>query len=250
MKTLAAFAVTCLVASLAGGARAQEEEPPTPPPAVDAPIPSASEAAPPPEPKLDLIRLNAGFKLGYVTSDGFDTYASNDALPQFSIDAVAPLVTRGRLVLGAGLGYDAGTRSGTLRGLDSSLVTHRITVPLEARYHVVPGVYAFGKVAPGAALMLGSVETGGRELSSSGWAFAADASAGASVLLGPRRSLEQRSVRVWLTPEAGYGFTSVAKLDANPSRDASEVLGADEDTRLRSLSLNGFFWRASVSVTF
>jgi len=216
---------------------------------------SRQEDAPAPAdgaPRFDLVRLNAGVKVGYVPNRAFDTFADSDTLAQFSIDGTYPVLTRGRLVLAAGLGWDAGGRSDGLRGQTSSISTNRFAVPLEARYHVVPTVYAFGKLAPGAAMVRASVYDGTTpgEMTATGWAFAADASLGASVLLGSRRRLDQRGFRVWLTPELGYAFTTRASLALNAGRDENDVLGRDENTRLASVALSGFFWRASVGATF
>jgi len=248
MKTLAPFTLVMLFASAAS---AQDpttlEEPPN-----EAPRPAEAPKAPePPPPRFDVLRVNAGAKVGYVTSDGFDTFATNNALAQFSVDATYPLLASGRLVLAAGLGWDVGGRSDSVRGLSSSLTAHRLTVPVEARWSYVPGLSTFLKLAPGAAAMLASVSDGARTLETTGWAFAADASAGAAILVvGSRKSFDRRNVRLWITPEAGYAFTTSARLGVNPGRPDDQVLGSDEDTGLRSLALSGAFWRLSLSATY
>ncbi|MBX3215763.1 MAG: hypothetical protein KF850_27240 [Labilithrix sp.] len=214
--------------------------------------PSADRAAPSGAPRYDLIRVNMGVRVGYVPSRGFDTFSSNDVLPQFSIDGTYPLFTSGKLVLGAGLGWDVGGRAGTVRGFDASLATHRLYVPLEGRWHWSPGLSVFGKIAPGAVAAIASVQdpSSPNELSTTGWAFSADASVGASILLGPRQHPEKRTIRFWLTPEIGYAVTTNAPLRGNPGRADEDLLGSDESTNLRSLALSGLFWRASVGTTF
>jgi len=221
---------------------------------------SADRAPAEGQPRYDLVRINMGLRVGHqpaaltgeAPSRGFDTFASNDVLAQFSIDGTVPIVTRGRLVLGAGLGWDVGGRSATVRGLDSSLTAHRLYVPIEGRYHFWPGLFVFGKVSPGAAIALASVKDGSApsELSGSAWAFSADASIGGSILLGPRQRMDKRAVRFWLTPEIGYAYTTNASIRLNPNRAESEVLGSDENAQLGKLALSGIFWRASVGTTF
>jgi hypothetical protein len=200
----------------------------------------------------DLIRVNAGLRIGYVPSRAFDMFASNNALPQFSIDGTYPVLTSGKLVLAAGLGWDVGGRSDKVRGFDASLTTHRLYVPIEGRWYFTPGLSVFGKVSPGAVAAISSVRESSspNELSGTGWAFSADLSIGASILMGPRQRMDKRAVRFWVTPELGYAFTTQASLRTNPGRDEKDLLGSDENTNLRSLALSGFFWRASLGTTF
>ncbi|MBX3208006.1 MAG: hypothetical protein KF764_23365 [Labilithrix sp.] len=214
--------------------------------------PPADRAAIEGPPRHDLIRINMGLRIGYVPSRGFDTFASNDVLPQFSIDGTYPLLSVGKLVLGAGVGWDVGGRSDKVRGFDASLTTHRLYVPIEGRWHWSPGLALFGKVSPGAVAAMATVEdpSAPNELSATGWAFSADASVGASILLGPRQHMDKRSVRFWVTPEIGYSVTTNAPLRGNPGRDEKDLLGSDESTNLRSLALSGLFWRASIGTTF
>lgn len=202
--------------------------------------------------RYDFIRANAGFKIGYVPNRGFDTFASNDVLPQFSIDATYPLLKRGKLVLGVGLGWDVGGSTDKVRGFESSMTAHRLYVPVEGRYHVKPWLYGFGKIAAGVAVMTASVKDGTvpSDLSATGWAFSADASVGASILLGSHKHLDKRALRFWATPELGYAYTTDAPLKASSGRDDNAVLGTDESTNLRALALSGFFWRASIGATF
>ncbi len=250
----------------------------TPPPLPDAPpregqtiivadpSPASSPAASPDRPaaegppRHDLVRINVGLRVGYLPvgltgyspSRGFDTFASNDVLSQFSIDGTYPILTSGRFVLGAGAGWDIGGRSDSVRGLESSLTVHRLYVPVEARYHLTSGLFVFGKVSPGAVAALASVKDASapNDLTGTGWAFSADASLGGSILLGPRQHMEKRTARFWLTPEIGYAYTSNAPLRPNPNRPEKDVLGNDENTQLGKVAFSGIFWRASIGMTF
>lgn len=223
--------------------------------AVPAPRSEAPEAyvidERPREPLPDRFRVSAGLRIAYVHTHGFDTFADTNTLPQLSIDGTYAFYNSGRLALAAGLAWDVGGRSSDLRGLDTSLTAHRFLVPLEARVTVLPWLWAFGKVAPGAALVLTDIEdpSAPRSLGSSGWAFAGDVSAGASFVIG-KRAPAKHSVRVLLTPEIGYSVTTAAPVHASPGRSEDELLGSDADTNLRSVALSGLFWRATIGVTF
>jgi hypothetical protein len=265
--------IASLVASLAGAfavspALAQQVEPQGAPPQAPAgeampslpPPPPAPAALPPPieqpvpagPPRYDLIRVNAGFRIGYIPTSGFDQFATSDVLSQFSIDGTYPVFHRDRLVVGVGFGWDVGGREDRLRGVATSLTAHTLSVPVEARWYVRPWLCGFGKVAPGATAMLANVEEGSspNRLTTTAWAFSANASVGASFLIAPRQHLDKRTPRFWITPEFGYSYTTEAALNLNPNRDAKDLLGSDENMRMASVALSGFFWRATVGTTF
>lgn len=267
------FAAALVVASLPAAAFAQEEPAPEPapapaPPPVEAapvaPLPPAPLYSPPPSPadadagraegppRNDFVRLGAGVRIGYVDDPGLDTFSKNDVLPQFSLDATITLLSGKKMSLASGVAWDVGGRSNGLRGLDASLTVHRLTVPIEGRYHVARGLYAFGRLAPGAAALMASVndKSSSANLKETSWVFAGDLSVGASVLLGSRRDLDQRAPRLWITPEVGWSLTTAADLRPSPSRDQEDVLGRDVGTNLGSVAMNGFFWRASIATTF
>lgn len=266
------FAATFVVASFPAAAFAQEEPAPapeplpapapaetTPPPAAPAPLygqPLSPDAADAPRaegpPRNDFVRIGAGLRMGYVDDPGFDTFSKNDVLPSFSLDGTITLLSGKKASLASGVAWDVGGRANGLRGLDASLTVHRLTVPIEGRYHIARGLYAFGRVAPGAAALLARVNdsSAAANLKETSWVFAGDLSLGASVLLGSRRDLDQRAARIWITPEVGWSLTSSADLRPAPSRDQEDVLGRDTGTNLGSVAMNGFFWRASIATTF
>lgn len=198
------------------------------------------------------VRIGAGVRVGYVPTSGFDRFSSNDVLPQLSIDANYALVAGGSFSFALGAAYDVGGVSSDLRGFDTKLTVHRLTVPLEGRLHATRGIFAFVRVAPGAAAFVTSVSdpSAPASLDRTAWAFAADASLGSSFLLGPHRSSSKRQARFWVTPEVGYAFTTNPSLRPSPSRDADDAVGTDGKTNLGSLSTSGFFWRVSLALSF
>lgn len=222
-------------------------------PARYEPTPIAS--APPKSegpPRFDYLRIGAGLRVGYVATHGFDRFASNDTLLQFSLEATYAFWTSRNLALAIGAAYDVGGRSSDLRGLETNLTVHRLTVPIEGRYHATRGIYGFLRAAPGAAAFVTEIKdpSANGSLTQTPWVFALDASLGASVLLGPHKSFDKRSVHVWITPEVGYAFTTSADLRPKPDRAASDAVGTDASSNFGSLATSGFFWRASLAMTF
>lgn len=219
---------------------------------------SSSEPEPvdeaPRAPRVGGLRVNAGLKVAYVGTSGYDLFSSNNVLPQFSVDATYGFWTRGRLALAAGLGWDAGGSDDQLRQLETTLSTHRFTVPIEVRYAVKPWLWAVGKVAPGAAYLRGEVKDAsapGGELSGSGWAVTGDATVGAAFALPLGARLKGKEpARLLVMPEVGYMLSSAARIDAKANRADDQVLGTDETSRIGKVALSGLVWRASVGVAF
>jgi hypothetical protein len=251
MKRIAFATLAFALASLPLAALAQDEPPPLQP---DAPpeVVTPHEAPPPGPPRYDYWRIGLGARLGYVTSGGYDQFASNDVLSQFSIEGTKTFLKSGRFSLATGVAWDVGGRASGMRGIDTSLTTHRFTVPLEGRVHIAPWLYGFVRVAPGAAVLQAKIDDPSSQsrLADSAWVFAGDASMGASVLLGPRNDYDKRAVRFWLTPEVGWSVTTQASFAPNPGRDDKDVLGTDASMRIQPLALSGAFWRMSAAVTF
>ncbi|MBX3230012.1 MAG: hypothetical protein KIT84_25740 [Labilithrix sp.] len=270
-----AFVVTCSAHALADDSEpAPASEPPRPvtvtytmPAAAPEPEAAPDVDRPPPpgvgKPRYDLWRIGVGGRFDYVGTSGFDTFADDNFLGNIAIDATYPLLTRDKLTLGVGLGYSVGGRDGHLRGMSTNLAVHRFQAPIEARYHFIPQVYGFVKVAPGAAGIFAEIvdSSSPNALKDTAWAFSADASVGAGILLGPRKyvakggtgpdaDLERRTLRIWAVPELGYGYTTRPGLDLRPDRDANDALGTDERVRVNGLALSSFFWRLSIATTF
>ena len=253
------LAAALLAAPLA--ARAQDEAPPPPLPVATTPAPTyvstppaAEEAAPPKPtaPHYDYLRFGLGFRIGYINDPGFDTFASSDTLAQLSLEGSYAFYTNGKLAVAAGVAYDLGGRSSGARGLDTRLTVHRLTVPIEARYYVTPWLNGFVKVAPGTGAYFARITdpSSGATLEDAPWVFATDLSAGATVRLAGSNDHGVRRARLWITGEGGYGLTGAVALRPRPSRDDSDILGADESTRLGSLAVNGGFWRMGLAVSY
>lgn len=241
--------------------------PPAPPPAPSAPPPAHLALTPPAlslahepvaplplePPRKPRVRLAMGPRVSYIRTSGFDAYAKDDVLAQWSLEGTLTLLEGARTSLAVGLGYDVGARNATSRGLETSFTLHRLSVPIEGRAHLRPWVYLFARVAPGAGLGLVRAKDPGAPSDLKGTVgFASgDLSAGASFLFGPHSHPSRRMVRIWGTPELGYGVTTRPRVSVSPSgRDPEDVLGADAPTNLGALAVSGFFFRLSLAATF
>jgi hypothetical protein len=204
-----------------------------------------------PRPTFDPWKLSAGLRVGYIRTRGFDSFADDNALPQFSLEGTYAFLRSDRIALAVGLGWDVGGRTGALRQLDTNLGVHRFSVPIEGRLAVLPWLWATGKVSPGASLMLASVQdpSAPADLEGSAWALSADASVGAAFVLGPKTAAS-RAPRFVFGPEIGYAIATRPTLRVQPDRDEDDVLGADGSTTLTRLALSGVFWRLSAGATF
>lgn len=201
-------------------------------------LPSVASAAEP-------WTVDAGLRETLVRDASFDPYSKNDLLPQATVSGARTLWSRERFSLALGLRWDFGSSSAEARGANTSFVTHRFTVPIEGRVTIVDGLYAFGRLAPGGVWQRAKVEDASlaEPLSHSGWVFASDLSAGASV------RLFGNAPTFWLTPELGYAFAARGAAGLSPDVDSSDPRSFGS-LDLKGVSLSGWFARVSVSATF
>lgn len=241
-----------------GAAAAPSAEAPASASSTSAASPAIADLPPAaPQPtalRTDLWKISVGPRFSYVTSAGLDPFSKNDVLGQFTLEGLYPVLSRGRFALGVGFAYAGGGLSESMRGDKTGLGVHTLQVPIEGRYHAGRWGFGFARVAPGATAMLASVTDASapNELSDTAWAFSADVSVGAAILLGPRGwdQADKRTVRIWAVPEVGYTLATTGTFDLRPDRDANDALGTDERTALHGLNLSAFFWRLSVATTF
>ncbi len=201
--------------------------------------------------KQSFWRLAIGPRFEYVRDPGFDAFGDSDVLAAWSMEATRTILARGRFSFGAGLGTDLGGRSGHARGMESGLFVARFSAPLEGRYHVLPWLYGFARVAPGAAYVNARVDdpSSPGALTKSGGMFTADFSGGASVLLGPQGKAKDKTVRFWITPEVGYAWSTAMALDMTAEGHADDPR-PQGTTSLGELALRGPFFRVSAALTF
>lgn len=225
--------------------------PPTPTPTPTA-APETAPMASWVDHRVAMTRLELGYRASFVPSSGFDPFSGNDLLPEFYLAATRTLFVSDRFSFAAGLAWDNGGSSSTVRQVDdSSLRLNRLTVPLEGRAHFGPWGYAFVRVAPGVAALQTQLTDASAPgtLSKTQWLFATDLSAGYAWLVYPRFEGPRLTGRMWLQADVGYAVVAQEQLTLGPdlgSGNAQHVSGVD----LGPLSMNGAFFRIGAAASF
>ncbi len=241
---------------------------PPPPPLVVAPPPAPSAPLPPPRanPALDQqpepddgqlgshqknLFFGAGVRTSFITSEGFDPFSEEDALPQFSLHAGAVMMTADALSVAVLGGWDYGQTKSNALGATTELDLHRLWLGAEGRYHFLRRLYGYGRLVPAAIHSSASLrDTVARaERSADSWLFGADVSLGAAYELFGKNRGASSSARGWLALAGGYGFVSGSDLilevedgDTAPIRTAALDLG--------ELALSGPFVRVDFTLSF
>jgi hypothetical protein len=152
----------------------------------------------------------------------------------------------------AALGWDYGSRSSSVRGNETALAVHRISLGPELRYHVIPRLFAFARLSPGAVLESVSLNDSlvGSNRVSDTWLFGFDATLGGAFELFGKRNGASRKPRFWVTVEGGYSWAAPNALtldeSSNPSAAPVRMAGVD----LGTLSLAGPMIRAGAALSF
>jgi hypothetical protein len=195
-------------------------------------------------------QLGLGLRESFVTNEGYDLFAENNALPQVSVHAGRVLYASGPISVAALLAWDWGSVESDARGAKTALEVNRFTVGAEGRFHVLRRVYAFGRVAPGAlnAATSFSDRIVGADRKVDGWGFAADLSLGAGFeFAGDARGASSRP-RGFLIAEGGYGWAQSMDLLYEAEGDTNPVRLQPLD--LGELAIRGGYFRLSAVITY
>ncbi len=193
-----------------------------------------------------------GVRTAFVTDAGFDPFAEDNALVQVSFGAGRTLFARDSLSLAAVGFWDFGSKSATARAEPTQLVVHRVTLGPELRWHLMPQLYAFTRVAPAALHLEASLSesSSGSILYSRGWVFGADATAGVAAELYGRRSGAATEARFWMLAEGGYGWAARRELSLAPDEDDAAAPQRLAALDLGSVAVRGAIFRVSAALTF
>jgi hypothetical protein len=190
-----------------------------------------------------------GVRSTFVTDRAFDPFATDNALTTVSLGITRTLFDHEQLSFASGIIWDYGERSATARGQATNLVAHRLAVPLEGRYHLLPWMYGLVRVTPGVVHQSARLYDTWAPFGAQAWTFGLDASAGLALLLGPHSESSASPVRWWLAGEGGYSYAGSAKLLLRPEV-ASDDPRRTGDLDWGRLALSGGFFRIYGSVTY
>jgi hypothetical protein len=191
-----------------------------------------------------------GVRAGLIGHEGMDPFSENDALVQVSLGGGRTLFASGDLSLAAVGFWDYGERRAEARGEATHLAVQRLTLGPEARYHLLPQLYAFGRVAPGAVRTAAELDDSVSltKLEATSWTFALDATLGGAYQLWGKKSGHSKKPRVWLIAEGGYGWATESDLRLAASSDTAPQRVAELD--LGTLAVRGPTFRVSGAITF
>lgn len=234
-----ALAVTGAALAATGGAALAADDLP---PAVES-AGGGVRATRPPGPWF----LSAGARVSFVRSAGYDPFATDDALAQFSVTALRSFATGPRLATAVGLQWEVGGSSAQARGADANLSLTRAALVLEERFVPRPWAYGFARVAPGALFGSANLDepAAPARLESSFTAFGVDASGGLAARINPG----PHPVGVWVLAEGGYGWSQSRSLSLAPALPASDRDKAGV-TPLGDISISGAFVRFAVALDY
>jgi hypothetical protein len=169
---------------------------------------------------------------------------------QGSLGASRRVYAADKLSFAGALSFDFGTRRADARGEPTSLTTWRLTAGPEARYHLLPSLYAFARPTAGVQRSVAKLEEGSTRttLAARDWLFAADGSAGAAWSFWDVRR-KNLDLMFWLVGEGGYGITESSKLRLEPE-EGSVAPERTAALDLGELSASGPYFRLAVAGTF
>ncbi len=240
MKRLLASSLVIAALAAAAPALAQEDAPPSP-------------ASPRVDTRVRFWAFDLGLRTTFVADSGFDPYSTDNRLGQSTLGLSRTTHVFGAWSFAPGIRWDTGTSSATARGADAALTVHRLSLPLELRNHLTRGIYAFGRLAPGATSARQKITDASlsEPLTASSWLLSADASLGASFnVLSFSSDPTSHAPRIWLTPEIGYAWSTATSKTMSPSVGGDDPRQFGETILARSVVLRGAFFRAALTMTF
>lgn len=205
-------------------------------------------AGEPQESTPHLVALHTGVRTLFVLGGGYEPYAERAMLWSFNLGGSFTVVKDGALSVALGANWEVATSSSDVRGADTSITAHRITLVPEARYSFANRWVLFGRFGVGGTYLGGTLEDQASDVDreASAGVFTVDPGAGLALQLGPLREAKRGGSRFWLVLDAGYLWSNPADLefqsDQAPVRSAS--------IRFETLALHGPYTRLNGSLSF
>ncbi len=195
------------------------------------------------------IDLGVGISSTWYRDGTFDLFRDKNAQPALRVSAAATLLTWEKWSLAANLSYEHFESSAEARTLPTLLRVGRALLGAEARYHVQPWIFGYGRLQLGPSFRHSTVGEPASdtllELSRAG--FAGAAALGGAMRVAGSRDGRERLPRLHLFVEAGYAFSSALSLTYEIKDD--DVL-RPEPVDLGRLSLNGALVSGGAMVSF
>jgi hypothetical protein len=201
------------------------------------------------------LEVIIGLRTSFVADGDYRLFAR-------TVDRLAKTYPTAQLTLGAGgtvwarqrlsllvVGFwDYGGSSSALRGEQTDLDVHRLTLGAELRHHYFPWLYSMARLAPAAIDVRASLDdTASTTLYRRKWSFGFDASVGAGAqVFGPPSAMSQE-VRGWGAAELGYGWANPVDLTFRAEDGAPQRM---QDVSLGKLAIRGPMFRLSAGLTF
>ena len=207
-----------------------------------------------------VVGLEAAFavRANRIASAGFDPFSSDDSLVATTLAASYWFSRTATLGLASGFEWSHGAASSNVRGTTSNLDVDGLALTLKASHPLTERLAAFVRLAPGAVRLEARLHessaapaTGSRSPPTSSqtkWLPSLDVAAGAAFRLA---SLSERPLafHLWVTAEAGYGYSPSYELALRGAETASAGR-SDSAVHLGTLAVRGGFMRFGLTVTF
>lgn len=221
-------------------------------PASPAPAPTPSPTPPPPAPgpaPALTWDLSAGLRVAYISSPGFDAFATNDALPLGSFSVGRTVYRRDRLSLAPVAGFDVGHRGASARGQETNLTVLSFKLGPEARYHFGDLAWLHLRPSFDVTRTLGSIDETSSHATfhARNWHVGFDVMAGGAFSLG---AFGEGETRAWLVAEGGYTWSSSGSLAFRPDEGDAEAPHRAASLDLGDLALRGPAFRIAAALTF
>jgi hypothetical protein len=192
-------------------------------------------------------KLSGSLRFDKVASDGYDAFAKSDVLGAFSIDYTHTVLVSNRWSLALGGQIDLAGSISEVRGFNTQLGARRFLLVTEARYHLHPRLYGYGKIAPGATWLSASLSDPSSALrrNDNAGIFTGDLALGAAFLVSEAKHPDKHALRLWFAAEGGLAVSSSHTWSFTTGKNDSREGG----TQLGTISLTAPMMRFAVAAS-
>jgi hypothetical protein len=192
-------------------------------------------------------KLSGSLRFDKVASNGYDAFSKSDVLGAFSVDYTHTVLVRNRWSLALGGQIDLAGSISEVRGFNTQLGARRFLLVTEARYHLHPRLYGYGKIAPGGTWLSASLSDPSSALrrSDNAGIFTGDLALGAAFLVSEAKHPDKHALRLWFAAEGGLAASSSHTWSFTTGKNDSREGG----TQLGSISLTAPMMRFALAAS-